>query len=396
MSIFSPTPIAYSSEGNSLRKPIQGREQMSQGMTKASPFAQVFAKQQAPQQTFMQDVMKAATEQGKKHAGSQATLHSPYTLKEKAAQAGIVAQVQMDNKRMQALEQMGQNMSSGGHGLLDMARNDVTMRNMRSAIGSFNLRAPVMPMADSIKASALQSAQRNMRMQDQPEKSMKDVVNTSIEKAAVNMPEIGKLSAQFESGSKGIAAIGYDRTGGTSYGKYQIASRVGSMDRFLNFLDTEAPEMAKTLRDAGPANTGSRKGGMPNAWREIAEEQPERFEALQEKFIYDSHYVPALSAINKGSSLSEQGISSVMREVLWSTAVQHGPAGAARIFNRALNSVGDENMKNFDEKLIKSVYAQRAEQFGSSTPAVQSAVRNRMQQEKNLALAMLKTGSEQA
>ena len=96
--------------------------------------------------------------------------------------------------------------------------------------------------------------------------------------------ELGKLSAQFESGRDGIAAIGYDRNGGTSYGKYQVSSRAGSLNDFLAFLDGEAPDISKRLRAAGPGNTGSRKGAMPDMWRAIADEQPERFEALQDVY----------------------------------------------------------------------------------------------------------------
>jgi len=52
------------------------------------------------------------------------------------------------------------------------------------------------------------------------------------EAKALLKPVRGELSAKFESGKDGIAAIGYDRQGGTSYGKYQIASRVGMMKLF--------------------------------------------------------------------------------------------------------------------------------------------------------------------
>lgn len=283
--------------------------------------------------------------------------------------ANLVAQVNMDKQRTQALEQFSQNMT--GDSPLDMARNSVTMRNLRTVVGGFSLRAPVMPMSDSIKSQALQRSGKAGKAQP-----VEDV-------------EIGKLAAQFESGRDGIAAIGYDRVGGTSYGKYQIASRVGSMDGFLKFLDTAAPDMAKELRASGPANTGSRKGAMPDTWRKLAAEQPERFEALQEKFIYDSHYKPALEAVAARTPLDEDRISSVMQEVLWSTAVQHGPAGAARIFTRAAESAGKATDKNYDKKLINNVYAIRAEQFGSSTEQVQESVRNRMHKEKKLALNML-------
>lgn len=205
---------------------------------------------------------------------------------------------------------------------------------------------------------------------------------------------LGKLSAKFESGSDGVAAIGYDSTGGTSYGKYQIASKVGSMKSFLNFLDQEAPDLANRLRKAGPANTGSRKGAMPDVWRSIAREQPERFEQLQEAFIHQSHYKPALEAIEQKTGIDTSSLSAAMREVIWSTAVQHGPAGAARIFAKADDLSGKVEDASYERKMINNVYSVRAGQFGSSTNKVRQAVRNRFKEEKQLALQMLETDKQ--
>lgn len=201
--------------------------------------------------------------------------------------------------------------------------------------------------------------------------------------------DLGKLAAQFESGSDGVSAIGYDRNGGTSYGKYQIASRPGTMARFIEFLQDEAPDMSQRLTAAGPANTGSRAGTMPNVWRELATEQPERFEKLQEKFIHESHYLPARSAISQHGYQTEK-LSPAMQEVLFSTAVQHGPAGASRIFAQAADRVGlsPATQQKQEQQLIKEIYTLRAEQFGSSTPQVQTAVRRRMDQEQQLAMNM--------
>lgn len=215
------------------------------------------------------------------------------------------------------------------------------------------------------------------------------IAKTAQKKTAGEAVGLGKLSAQFESGSDGIAAIGYDSTGGTSYGKYQIASKVGSMKSFLAFLDSEAPDIANRLRKAGPANTGSRRGAMPDAWRAIAKEQPERFEQLQEAFIHQSHYKPALEAIAERTGLDTSSLSSAMAEVIWSTAVQHGPAGAARIFAKADGLSGKADDAAYERKMINNVYNVRAGQFGSSTTQVRNAVRNRFKQEKQLALKML-------
>ena len=204
--------------------------------------------------------------------------------------------------------------------------------------------------------------------------------------------ELGKLSAQFESGRDGIAAIGYDRNGGTSYGKYQVSSRAGSLNDFLAFLDGEAPDISKRLRSAGPGNTGSRKGAMPDMWRAIADEQPERFEALQEAYVRESHYKPAVEGISQRTSLEADSLSPAMREVIWSTSVQHGPTGATRIFARAEAMSGDPGDPAYERRLITNVYKVRSGQFGSSTSEVQAAVQNRFRQERTLALNLLDGG----
>lgn len=202
--------------------------------------------------------------------------------------------------------------------------------------------------------------------------------------------ELGKLAARFESGSEGIAAIGYDRVGGTSYGKYQIASRPGSVELFLNFLDANDPAMAERLRAAGPANTGSTKGEMPTLWREIAAEDPQHFEKLQEQFIHESHYQPALAAVRR-AGYNTGDFSPAMKEVLFSTAVQHGPMGASRIFEQAADNVGlqtsPSSQKGQEKAIISEIYSLRANRFGSSTPQIQAAAKRRMEEEKYLALA---------
>lgn len=327
-----------------------------------------------------EQAMASLVQQQGVQKGKAGATHAPAT-REDIVRANNYANAQADLQRTSALDTIAQGMSKGD-GLLDSARNAVTMRNLRSVVGGFNLKAPVMPMGDSIKSQAVQGAYRNSGVGGGRSRKRGG-------QGAESAGGIGTLAAQFESGKDGIAAIGYDRHGGTSYGKFQVASRVGSMDNFLKFLDTSAPDIAKELRSAGPANTGSRNGAMPTAWRKIAAEQPDRFEALQEKFIYDSHYKPALEAVARNTPLDENKISSAMQEVLWSTAVQHGPAGAARIFGRAAEMSGKSQGAAYDKKLINNVYEIRAEQFGSSTESVQDAVRNRLAREKQLALNMV-------
>ena len=205
-----------------------------------------------------------------------------------------------------------------------------------------------------------------------------------------DMADVGALSARFESGKAGVAAIGYDSVGGTSYGTYQIASKPGTMDKFLSYLDEHAPAWGERLRNAGSADTGSTRGGMPAAWKAIAAEDPERFGRLQHEFIVDQTYAPARTMILDQTGLDFDNAPPALREVLWSTAVQHGPTGAARIFGKVIDRfVTSASEGEFSEKLIEGVYDTRKGQFGSSTKRVRQSVVSRLNEEKQLALNML-------
>ena len=224
--------------------------------------------------------------------------------------------------------------------------------------------------------------------------------------AGTDAEQIGSLAARFESGNDGISAIGYDRHGGTSYGKFQLSSRAGSVKGFINFLKTEEPEWASRLETAGAANTGSKRGRMPEVWQQLADEAPARFEDLQDRFIHNSHFVPAMEAVNQKTGMAFDDMPPAFKEVLFSTAVQHGPSGAARIVSRAMDGV-DQNkldpdkstpevLKKTGETLIRRIYALRSDQFGSSTASVQSAVKSRLKEEMGLAISMMhkkETGS---
>jgi hypothetical protein len=308
----------------------------------------------------------------------------------------------------------------GGAGGLDSLRGAMTSRNLMALSGNLDMAAagmgggtgggaPTVAVAGGPGRGGGQPGAGKAARRERPDRADK---SGRRDAAGASGDDLGGLSAQFESGEEGIAAIGYDRHGGTSYGKYQISSRAGTMDRFLDFARQAAPDIASRLEAAGPANTGGKNGEMPRVWREIAQEDPARFEALQERFIHESHYAPALQAVSRAAGLDKGALSPALREVLWSTAVQHGPAGATRIFARALDNIAGQPPDgqpagqtdgqagaavqagtaraghNFEKQLIREVYAVRSGQFGSSSERVQAAVQNRLDREMKLALAM--------
>ncbi|CCH47345.1 VgrG-related protein [Pseudodesulfovibrio piezophilus] len=249
-------------------------------------------------------------------------------------------------------------------------------------------------IGDAMMFEALTAITRIMRSrsgQSQPSlQQTQNVVPQKVVTEEPTQPAVGELSARFESGSGGVATIGYDRVGGTSYGKYQIASKPGTMDRFLTFLDDKAPTMSTRLRNAGPTDTGSKSGGMPTEWKALAAENPTRFEALQHEFIANETYEPARAMILKQTGVDFNNAPKALQEVLWSTSVQHGPTGASRIFNKVMDDfTGTVGKSEFNAKLIEGVYNRRKGQFSSSTKRVQQAVSNRLNAERTLALNML-------
>lgn len=199
----------------------------------------------------------------------------------------------------------------------------------------------------------------------------------------------GRLSALFESGDMGVFAIGYDPKGGTSYGKYQFSSRKGSMEMFLEYLDVHAPQWADRLRRAGEANSGYPGGPVARQWKLIAAESPKRFEYLQDVFAYDNYYMPASREILTRTGMDVSRRHGALREVIWSTAVQHGPGGCADIFVRAAQRVREEDASRFNKALVEEIFHERELTTRRMPLHVKSGVTRRLKQEKSMALALL-------
>lgn len=205
---------------------------------------------------------------------------------------------------------------------------------------------------------------------------------------------LGAVAEKYESGGRGSGTVGWDKVGGTSYGKKQISSKAGAMTDFLKFLDkTGKGDVAKKLREAGiEKDTGSTSGKAVDAWKEVVASG-----ALgdSENEWLGQGYKQALKGLKDKSLQSRISGSRALQEMLFSTAVQHGPAGAQKI----MNSVFKPGMT--DEQLVKAVYAERGadggkKHFGGSTANVQAGVVNRFGNEEKDIMALLKSGGAPA
>ena len=207
---------------------------------------------------------------------------------------------------------------------------------------------------------------------------------------ATNDQGLGKLSARYESnGNPGTVSGGVGDAGGVSYGTYQFASKTGSAQSFVNWLKGSHPNYYKELAGKTPGGAA-----FSAAWKRVAAQDSKGFGAAQHDYIKSKFYDVAKAQDNRIHGLDLDHRSKALKDVLWSTAVQHGPANT--IFEKAL--AGKNVAKMSDAEIIKAVYAERGRKdshgnlvhFSGCSSAVQRSVANRFVHEQAAALAELR------
>src|SRR5688572_2393177 len=167
---------------------------------------------------------------------------------------------------------------------------------------------------------------------------------------AAEPEKLGKLSEKYESGGRGPATVstGVGDRGGVSYGTYQLASKIGRADQFVK---KHHPDEFKGL-----------KGGTPEftrRWKELAAADPKGLHAREHAFIKETHYDPQVRKLKKELNLDVTKRSFVFRDVVWSTAVHHGPN--TDVITQAAKSLtaGGKKLDDVpDADLIRAIYAE--------------------------------------
>lgn len=240
---------------------------------------------------------------------------------------------------------------------------------------------------DQAKIMSSQTAQKTFFLE-----AMNGELQMEAHKAGNTAIDIGDIVKKYESGSKGIHTIGYDGTGGTSYGTYQLSTthvegkgknkvikEGGSYHVWLADLEEKGgiyADIAKQLKSAGPLNTGSRKGAAVDVYKRLVVQHPEIFARTQHESMLKHNYMPAYKGIKNSSLKNWIDNDRGLQEMLWSTAVQHGGGGAAGIFNKVFR----EGMTRND--FIEAIYDDRGTRFGSSTKDVRKSVLERFKNER--------------
>ena len=201
---------------------------------------------------------------------------------------------------------------------------------------------------------------------------------------------LGTLSAKYETGGRGpgVVSSGTGDPGGVSYGSYQMATKTGTVARFVAEADFPWRSLFTNLKPGTPPFSAK--------WKEIATNERDRFQECQHTFIKKTHFDLLVAQTLNESNLDITTRSRALQDAVWSTAVQHG--GKCAVIRKALSTlnVGKDN-PDFDKKLISAIYAERGRRradgklayFPSSSPGVQKSVASRFKSEESDALRML-------
>lgn len=198
---------------------------------------------------------------------------------------------------------------------------------------------------------------------------------------------LGSLSEKYESGGRGPGTVsgGKGDYGGVSYGTYQLSTKMKTVEQFLQ---NEGSTWQKEFAGLVP---GSKE--FSEKWREVAGRDSD-FGIAQHDYIKRTHYDVYAAKVFKEQELDLSNHSRALQDVIWSTAVQHGPKNS--IVSKALS--GKDISKMSDSEIIKAIYTERSRTnaqgelvyFQSSSLTVQKGVAKRFRDELEDALEMLK------
>lgn len=202
-------------------------------------------------------------------------------------------------------------------------------------------------------------------------------INDFAAKAAAG--GLGSVSAQFESGGRGVATVssGAGDNGGVSYGAHQLATNNGSMMNFLN-----SKEGQPFLAQFGGQAPGT--AGFNAAYKNLASTQGDALAKAQDDYISRTHYAPQAAKLQNdlGFDVSKRG--KAVQEMVYSTAVQYG--GNTNAIKRALQGLDLDSMT--DSQIINTVQQSKAQNVGtdfkSSSANVQAGVAARAENERKV------------
>ena len=173
----------------------------------------------------------------------------------------------------------------------------------------------------------------------------------------VSVENIGSVSAKHES-SHNPKAIGNDKGGGYSYGKYQIETKNGTMLDYIQYLKSklEYKEYANILNNSGGhEGAKNRSEAFINAWELLSKDT--KFNESQRQFILEKKLMPILNFTKKIKGFNVENRHPAIKEMLYSLATQHGNNGGIILLQ---NAIGRDITNMSDDELVNKIYDERS------------------------------------
>lgn len=274
----------------------------------------------------------------------------------------------------------GATQSTGG--MMSNAGNAGGVSKGAAAIGLTALLAmlakkPIKEVADKINQSEpVKAIDRYAQRVGNEVTAVKEKVVGAVTRAKGAL--LGDVTAKYESGNRGFGAVSTGRgdPGGASYGKYQLASKTGTLQEFLK------------ESGYGKHFAGKRAGSKAfnDTWKSLAAKD-KGFGKAQHAFIEEKKYKPAIKeAARLGFPVEDAKI----QEMIWSGAIQHG--GIKKILRMVADHPNFKKM-SVDQivqryYMIRSQYAVNALKRNGASSGVIRSVAQRMKDEVKDVLKM--------
>ncbi|MGN0072976.1 MAG: InlB B-repeat-containing protein [Coriobacteriales bacterium] len=191
----------------------------------------------------------------------------------------------------------------------------------------------------------------------------------------------GQLCEKYESNGNPYALDDSDPYGGNVFGAYQMSS--GNAVKYARQLCTKYEKSNPTYAEYGEQllkayeKDGNKcSSNFCKAWKSVFPDQKSAYYQTQYNYVKSAYYSPAKKLWEKavpGFDADSTEYSHAIRNVIFSTAVQHGVgsattqsdgsstySGSVKMFVNAINSLGGYSSELTEEEIIAAVYAERS------------------------------------
>ena len=233
--------------------------------------------------------------------------------------------------------------------------------------GSIMRQGTKRPETRPVSPGTVRSGTVSKKPADQPSHS-----GTANPAATPDMRDVDALSAQYETSrprDAGTVSIPKGDRGGASYGPYQLSSNTGGVASFL-----AGPQGSRWAGEFKGLQPGSKD--FSDKWRAIAKREPQSFLNAQKSYAVSTYFDGVAQKVAAHADYDLRSASIAVRQVSFSTAVQHGPSGGPSVIDEAIKRT-DRKFKRSDPRyeaaLINNIYDRRLEIFKASGEREKSA-----------------------